>query len=84
MERAYELGREVAVTNRRPGGVTRLSVAVAVNDEALKAAAPLTAARLERLAEQGEDGFSGYLLPHAALKLKQLIGELYGWIQSGQ
>ncbi|HEV2290997.1 MAG TPA: helicase C-terminal domain-containing protein, partial [Gemmatimonadales bacterium] len=37
---------------------------------------PLTAARLERLAEQGEDGFSGYLLPHAALKLKQGFGRL--------
>jgi ATP-dependent DNA helicase DinG len=37
---------------------------------------PLTAARLERLAEQGSDGFSGYLLPHAALKLKQGFGRL--------
>ncbi len=37
---------------------------------------PLTAARLERLAEQGEDGFTGYLLPHAALKLKQGFGRL--------
>ena len=37
---------------------------------------PLTAARLERLAEQGEDGFMGYLLPHAALKLKQGFGRL--------
>ncbi len=37
---------------------------------------PLTAARLERLAEQGEDGFFGYLLPHAALKLKQGFGRL--------
>jgi ATP-dependent DNA helicase DinG len=37
---------------------------------------PLTAARLERLAEQGEDGFHGYLLPHAALKLKQGFGRL--------
>ncbi|HSR16192.1 MAG TPA: helicase C-terminal domain-containing protein, partial [Gemmatimonadales bacterium] len=37
---------------------------------------PLTAARLERLAEQGEDGFWGYLLPHAALKLKQGFGRL--------
>lgn len=49
VERAYELGREVAVTNRRPGGVKRLSVAVAVSDAALKAAAPLTAARLQAL-----------------------------------
>ncbi len=37
---------------------------------------PLTSARLERLAEQGEDGFMGYLLPHAALKLKQGFGRL--------
>jgi ATP-dependent DNA helicase DinG len=37
---------------------------------------PLTAARLERMAEQGEDGFTGYLLPLAALKLKQGFGRL--------
>jgi len=37
---------------------------------------PLTAARLERLAEQGADGFMNYLLPHAALKLKQGFGRL--------
>jgi flagellar M-ring protein FliF len=49
VQRSYELGREVAVTNRRPGGLTKLSVAVAVSDEALKAAAPLTAQRLQTL-----------------------------------
>jgi ATP-dependent DNA helicase DinG len=37
---------------------------------------PITAARLERLAERGEDGFFNYLLPHAALKLKQGFGRL--------
>ena len=37
---------------------------------------PLTSARLERLAEQGVDGFFQYLLPHAALKLKQGFGRL--------
>ena len=37
---------------------------------------PLTAARLERLAEQGLDGFMHYLLPRAALKLKQGFGRL--------
>ena len=37
---------------------------------------PLTAARLERLAEEGLDGFVHYLLPHAALKLKQGFGRL--------
>ena len=37
---------------------------------------PLTAARLERLAAQGLDGFTHYLVPHAALKLKQGFGRL--------
>jgi ATP-dependent DNA helicase DinG len=37
---------------------------------------PITAARLERLAEEGRDGFVHYLLPHAALKLKQGFGRL--------
>jgi ATP-dependent DNA helicase DinG len=37
---------------------------------------PVTSARLERLAERGEDGFFGYLLPHAALKVKQGFGRL--------
>ena len=37
---------------------------------------PLTAARLERLAEQGLDGFTHYLVPRAALKLKQGFGRL--------
>lgn len=37
---------------------------------------PVTAARLERLAEQEQDGFMHYLLPHAALKLKQGFGRL--------
>jgi ATP-dependent DNA helicase DinG len=37
---------------------------------------PLTAARLERLAAEGVDGFMNYLLPHAALKLKQGFGRL--------
>lgn len=49
VDRSYELGREVAVTSTRPGGLTKLSVAVAVSDEALKAAAPMTAAQLEAL-----------------------------------
>jgi flagellar M-ring protein FliF len=49
VDRAYELGREVAVTTARPGGLTKLSVAVAVSNKALKAAAPLTAAQLEAL-----------------------------------
>jgi len=37
---------------------------------------PLTAARLERLAARGVDGFTSYLVPHAALKLKQGFGRL--------
>jgi ATP-dependent DNA helicase DinG len=37
---------------------------------------PLTAARLEALQAKGEDGFRHYLLPLAALKLKQGFGRL--------
>ena len=37
---------------------------------------PLTAARLERLEARGLDGFSHYLVPNAALKLKQGFGRL--------
>jgi ATP-dependent DNA helicase DinG len=37
---------------------------------------PLTAARLERLEAEGRDGFMNYLVPHAALKLKQGFGRL--------
>jgi len=37
---------------------------------------PLTAARLERLEERGQNGFSHYLVPLAALKLKQGFGRL--------
>lgn len=48
-DRAYELGREVAVTTAGPGALKKLSVAVAVSDKALKAAAPLTRQQLEAL-----------------------------------
>ena len=48
-DRSYELGREVAVTTARPGMVKKVSVAVAVSAEALKQAAPMTAAQLEAL-----------------------------------
>ncbi|MEM8726692.1 MAG: flagellar basal-body MS-ring/collar protein FliF, partial [Pseudomonadota bacterium] len=48
-QRSYELDREVAVTATRPGGLVKLSVAVAISEEALKAAAPLTAAKLQDL-----------------------------------
>jgi ATP-dependent DNA helicase DinG len=37
---------------------------------------PLTAARLERLTQAGVDGFTQYLVPLAALKLKQGFGRL--------
>jgi flagellar M-ring protein FliF len=48
-DRNYELGREVAVTTAGPGALKKLSVAVAVSDAALKAAAPMTAQQLEAL-----------------------------------
>ncbi len=37
---------------------------------------PVTSARLERITEEGGDGFWQYLVPHAALKLKQGFGRL--------
>jgi flagellar M-ring protein FliF len=47
--RTYELGREVAVSSTRPGGVQRISVAVALSDEALKAIEPATAQQVQQL-----------------------------------
>lgn len=49
MQRNYELGREVAVTSTRPGGLVKLSVAVAVSNAALKEAAPMTSEQLQSL-----------------------------------
>ncbi|QIQ88222.1 MAG: flagellar M-ring protein FliF [Erythrobacter sp.] len=49
VSRNYEVGREVAVTSVRPGALRKLSVAVAVSNEALVAAAPMTAEQLETL-----------------------------------
>lgn len=49
VQRNYELGREVAVTSTRPGGLVKLSVAVAVSDAALEAAAPLTIEEVQSL-----------------------------------
>jgi flagellar M-ring protein FliF len=49
IERNYEVGREVAVTSKRAGDVVKLSVAVAVSNEALAAASPMTAEQLEEL-----------------------------------
>jgi len=47
--RNYELGREVAVSSTSPGGVQRISVAVALSKEALDAIQPATAAQVQQL-----------------------------------
>ena len=47
--RNFELDREVAVTSTRAGGLQKLSVAVAVSEEALTAAEPLTQEQLQTL-----------------------------------
>jgi len=47
--RAYELGREVAVSNIAPGGVKRVSVAVALNQDALKGMKPADLKKFEQL-----------------------------------
>jgi flagellar M-ring protein FliF len=47
--RTYAVGREVAVSNIAPGSVKRLSVAVALNQTALKSAKPADIKKFEQL-----------------------------------
>jgi flagellar M-ring protein FliF len=47
--RTYELGREVSVANKKPGGIKRVSVAVALSKEALKGARAKDLADIEAL-----------------------------------
>lgn len=49
--RDYALGREVSVTSSRPGGIERISVAVVVNEEALKRIAPADEEKIKSLVE---------------------------------
>lgn len=60
-QRTYELGREVAVSSTSPGGIRRISVAVALSDEALTAIAPATAQQVQELvsAAVGADAARG-------------------------
>jgi flagellar M-ring protein FliF len=71
-DRAYELGREVAVTTAGPGALRKLSVAVAVSDKALKAAAPMTAQQLQALvsAAVGADAQRGDMVQVVASKFE--------------
>jgi flagellar M-ring protein FliF len=71
-DRAYELGREVAVTTAGPGSLRKLSVAVAVSDKALKAAAPMTAQQLQALvsAAVGADAQRGDTVQVVASKFE--------------
>ena len=48
-ERVFEVGREVAVTSTQPGGVRRISVAVALSEDALQAIKPATAEQVQQL-----------------------------------
>jgi flagellar M-ring protein FliF len=47
--RTYELGREVAVSNTGPGGLKRLSVAVALSKDAMKGTSAADMKKLEQL-----------------------------------
>jgi flagellar M-ring protein FliF len=47
--RTYELGRQVSVASTAPGGVRRLSVAVALSAEALKSIKPASVQQIEQL-----------------------------------
>ena len=59
--RSYELGRQVSVASTQPGGVRRLSVAVALSSEALAKAKPAGAKQIEQLvaAAVGASGARG-------------------------
>jgi flagellar M-ring protein FliF len=48
-QKTYELGREVSVANSRPGAVKRISVAVALSQEALKGGKPADTEALKQL-----------------------------------
>ena len=48
-QRVFEVGREVAVTSSGPGTVRRISVAVALSEEALQAIQPATAEQVQQL-----------------------------------
>lgn len=50
-QRDYAIGREVAVSSVTPGGIARLSVAVAVSEKALRAIAPADETKLQSLIE---------------------------------
>lgn len=60
-QRQFELDREVAVTATRAGGLQKLSVAVAVSQQAMVAASPMTTEQLQTLvsAAVGADGARG-------------------------
>ncbi|MDE8651135.1 flagellar basal-body MS-ring/collar protein FliF [Novosphingobium album (ex Liu et al. 2023)] len=47
--RTYELGREVSVANQRPGGIKRVTVAVALSQNAMKGAKPQDIRDIEAL-----------------------------------
>jgi flagellar M-ring protein FliF len=47
--RTYELGREVAVSNSAPGGIRRLSVAVALSKEAMQGTSAAEMKKIEQL-----------------------------------
>jgi len=72
VQRNFELDREVAVTARRAGGLTKLSVAVAVSQEAMVAASPLTPEELEALvsAAVGVDQARGDMVKIAVSKFE--------------
>jgi len=83
-DRSYELGREVAVTTAGPGSLKKLSVAVAVSDKALKAAAPMTAQQLESLvsAAVGADTRRGDMVKVVASKFEPADLEAPGFYEA--
>ncbi len=75
--RQYELGREVAVTTAPSGRLTRLSVAVAVDAEALAALAPADEEKLQELisAAVGADEARGDVVTVMASAFDEVTAE---------
>ncbi len=75
--KTYELGREVAVSNRAPGKVRRLSVAVALSQEAMAKAKPQDIEQIKQLisAAVGADPARGDQVAVAVRAFKPAVEE---------
>ena len=83
--RTYELGREVSVANTTPGGIKRLSVAVAVSNAAMKGAKPADIAQIEKLVSSavGADSERGDAVTVVVRKFEPVAEEEIPFYETG-